>query len=501
MVLRGQPPHVRYRFRHALIQETAYQSLMTLARQRIHHQIAQVLTEGFPEIAASQPELVARHYTEAGLTPDAVAYWRQAAQRALDGAATLEAIEHLRLGLDLLSILPESLEVLKQELDMQLMLTSALMATQGWAHPDVDRALTRVQGLCEQLGNTPRLFSALWGLWNFSVGCAALQTAHDLSHKLFNMAQSSDDAGRLQQAHQAMGATLFYKGEFHEARVQLEQSVALSASELQLTKSRQDAQERRGIVCHGLMSALLWHMGYPDQALDRLHDTLSRAQALSHSTSIAVTLNFAMFLYLSLRDVDRVYTQATAFIELAHEHGFTHWIATATIAQGWALTMQGDHQAGITQMQKGIQLWQDMNFMIHKPYALTLVAERYRAIGQTERERESLSEARLLMAKTGERHWQAELIRLEGECLLTDQGMGDKAQQAEAHFQQALDVARGQGSQSLELRAAISLSRLWWDQDEGEKARHLLSPVYYGFTEGFETADLQEAKALLNELD
>ena len=337
---RGVPPQVTYLFKHALVQDTAYQALLKNTRQQYHRRIAQVLEAQFTETVETQPELVAHHYTEAGLIAQAIPYWQQAGQRASQRSAYVEAVAHLTKGLEVLKALPDTPERVQQELRLQLALGAPLIATKGYASPEVEKSLTRARELCQQMGETPELFSVLGGLLTFYANRGEWQTAHKLGEQLFNLAQSAQDPNLLMVGHTALGTTLFRFGELVPAREHLEQSLALY-----------DPQQHRSLaslVGHDVQVATLsymmwtlWLLGYPDQALKRAYGALTWAQELSHPFSLGWAFNCAASVHLFRREWQAAQERAEAAIVLSTEQGFPVWGASGTIRRGKALAEQG----------------------------------------------------------------------------------------------------------------------------------------------------------------
>jgi class 3 adenylate cyclase/predicted ATPase len=491
---RGMPPQATYVFKHALIQEAAYQSLLRSTRQQYHQRIAQVLEVQFPDTAETQPELLAHHYTEAGLREPAIAYWQQAGVQAIRRSAHSEAISHLTTGLALLQHLPNTPERAQQELVLQTTLAPTLMATKGYAAVEVESAYTRARELCQQMGDMRQLFRILVGLWGVYMVRGTLGMALELAEQSFSLAQRLHDPSRLLRAHSALGITLFHRGELAAACHHLEQANARGAPQPRLSPAVQFSE----VDSLAYRAWTLWHLGYPDQALVGMQEALGFAQALSHPYSQAFALNFAA-VHHQLRREDRLAQEsAEAARTLAHEHGFPLWSAMATPLRGWALVVQGHAEAGIEQIHQGLIAFQATGSELFQPALLALLAEAYGYVGRPEAGLAAVAEAFALIQRSEERLHEADLYRLQGELLLT-QAIPD-AVQAEVCFQKALAIARRQQGRSWELRAAMSLSRLWQQQGHPEEARRLLAEVYGWFTEGFDTADLQEAKALLDEL-
>ena len=494
---RGIYPESTYIFKHALTQDTTYQSLLKSTLQKYHRKIAAVLEKDFPEMVETQPELLAHHYTEAGVNEQAVGYWHQAGKRATQRSAHFEAINHLTKALELLMTLPDSFERSRQELDVQITLGAVLTAVKGQSSPETERAYARSRELCEQVGETSQLFPVLYGLWRFYLVQAEFQAARELAEQLFSLAQRVQDTAFLLEAHRAMGATIFWLGEMVPARAHLEQGMALYDPRKHRSHAFVYGQDP-AIMCRGFAAWAIWVLGYPDQALQSIHELLTLAQELDHSFSLALALHFAALLHHFRREVQAVQECAEALITLSTEQGFPFLLAYGTILRGWALTLRGEGAGGIARIHQGLVARRALGAEVHRPYFLTLLAEAYGEVGQPEEGLTVLVEALALVDKTGERHWEAELHRRRGELLLIEQGQ--KVEEAEECFRQALDIARRQQAKSLELRAAMSLSRLWQQQGKKEEARQMLADIYGWFTEGFDTADLKQAKALLQEL-
>jgi TOMM system kinase/cyclase fusion protein len=494
---RGVPPQATYLFKHALIQEVAYLSLLRSTRQRFHQRIAQVLEARFPEIAETQPELLAHHHTEAGLLAQALGYWQRAGQQARQRSANAEAIAHLTTGLAVLQSLPDSPERSRQELVLQTTIGPAFMAIKGYAAPEVEHAYARARALCQQLGDTPQLFPVLLGLVEFYIVRAELHAARELAEQFLTLAQRVQDPELLLEAHLAMGTTLYYLGALEPAHAHLHRSIAFYNAQQHRSHAFLYGMDPR-VLCLSHTALVLWLLGHPDQALDSSRESLALAQELSHPHSLALALDLAAWLHQFRREEHLTRERAEALIALATEHGFTLYQALGTILRGWALAQQGRVEEGVAQMGHGLAGWRATGAELVRPYYLALLAEAYEKAGQAEEGLLVLAEALALVRTSGERRKEAELYRLKGELLLARSP--EHHPEAEACFHQALAVARRQQAKSLELRAAMSLARLWQQQGKRLEARALLAPIYGWFTEGFDTADLQEAKALLEEL-
>jgi predicted ATPase/class 3 adenylate cyclase len=494
---RGVPPQTTYVFKHALIQETAYQSLLKSTRQQYHQRIAHVLATHFSETAEAQPELLAHHYTEAGFREQAIAYWQRAGQQALQRSANPEAIQHLTTGLKLLATLPETPARAQRELDLQLALGPALMATKGQAAPEVEQTYARARALCARVGETPQLFPTLRGLCRFYHNRGALQTARELGEQFYRLAQREAAPMHLLEAHDTLGGTLFFLGEYAAARTHLEQGIALTDPMAQRALALRHGLAP-GVTCLAYEANTLWSLGSPAQALQRSQEALALAQELAHPHSLAQAQHWAAYLHQRRREGPAVQALAEALLALATAQGFPLWMGFGACWRGWALAMQGQGEAGLAQLHQGLAAVVAVGTTVSRPFCLVLLAETAGQAGQVAEGLRLLAEALVALEASGRGDLLAEAYRLQGEFLLR-QAPPDAAQ-AEVCFQQALTIARRQQAKSWQLRAAMSLSRLWQQQGKRDAAYQLLAEVYHWFTEGFDTADLQEAKALLDEL-
>ncbi|MBI3245593.1 MAG: AAA family ATPase [Deltaproteobacteria bacterium] len=502
----GQPPHATYLFKHALIRDTAYQSLLKSRRQQIHTQIARVLEERFAEVVATQPEVVAHHYTEAGLVPQAVLAWQQAGQQAIERSAEREAISHLTTGLALLRTLPDTIERAAQELTLLVGLGPALMAIKGYAAAEVTEVYAQAHALSQRVGDTPELFPALLGLATSALIRGEFRTAHDLGEQLLHFAQREQDSALLVEAHYILGTTLFHLGELAAARQHLEQGIALYDFQQHRFLAFRYGQDP-GVFCLCYLTRILWFLGYPDQALHQSRKAVALATELKHPFSSTLAATFAAVVAQLRREETVTLTEAATAIALSTEHSFAFYLAMSTMLRGWALTFQGRPEEGLQQLQQGLAAWQATGAELFRPHVLALLAEAYGATARNEEGLRVVADALNTANTGGTRFYEAELHRRKGELLLTQEGLRpqaiglrEKTEEAEQCFLRAIEIAQRQHAKSWELRATTSLARLWQRQSKRQAAHALLSEVYCWFTEGLDTKDLQEARALLAEL-
>jgi predicted ATPase len=450
------------------------------------------VAERFATTAAQQPAWLAHHYTEAGCAEPAIPYWQQAGQHAVDRAAHAEAIAHFTHALALVRTLPMTPARARHELTLQCSL-GVQLATRGAATPEVERTYARAMELCQQVGNAQELFPVLYGLSRLYKKRGKLRRARDLGEQLLVLAQQHGEAALLLRGHYVLGNTLLWLGEFSAARVHLEHGLAVYDPQQHDTHDLlYEADPWLG--CLGALSMTLWCLGYPDQAQQRSAEALAMAHELSHPYSLARVLVDAAYLHWFCRDWARLQERAEALRALAAAHGFAELYARATYRSGLALVKQGHVAAGLAQFHESMDALQVMQSGDARALRLTQLAELYRYTGQSETGLHTLAAA--MAADTEERLDAVERYGIQGELLLLLPCPDTR--QAESCFQHALTLARHQQARSLELRAAMSLSRLWQRQGKRDAAHQLLAPIYRWFTEGFGTTDLQEAQALLD---
>jgi class 3 adenylate cyclase len=492
----GAPPHATYRFKHALIQDAAYQSLLKSARRQHHQRIATALESGFPEVVASQPELLAHHYTEARLVAQAIPYWEAAARRALQRYANQEAANHATRGLELLGTLPDSPERAKQELSLQLLLGPSMGFVRG---PNAGEPMyTRARELARQVGGTPELFPALAGLAYANIVGGHMHEARTLAGELLELAQPQDDPLRLSVGHWLLAYTAWWQGDFVDVRTHSRQGLAASDPDQHHALVAAYTQDP-GIVCGYLNALSDWVLGYPTQATAAMEQTVARARALSHPGSICTAVLMSAQLSQLRREPEPARIQADEAMAVAAEHGLPAVGLWCLLPRGWAIAQLGDVAGGIADIREGMDRRRAFGMGAVWPWFLALFADACGELGEIEEGLAALKEAGDWEQRNDERLYAAEVCRLRGE-LLRRLEVPDLIQ-AEGCFENALAIARAQHAKSWELRGAISMARMWLENGRSDDARALLSPVYDWFTEGFDTPDLIDAKALLDQMN
>ncbi len=495
---RGRPPRSRYIFKHALIQDAAYQSLLKRTRQYYHKQVAELLESRFPEVVQAQPELVAHHYTEAGLAGKSVPYWYKAGQRAIERSANLEAIAHLTRGRALLTEQPSSAERDVQELDLCLALGPALMSTKGLAAAEAEEVYLLARQLCQSVDQAALSFQAAWGLWLVYQQRGQIDLAQSATDEVLSLAErQKENVDYLLQAHHAAWTTQLFVGKISASRTHTLEGDALYDIEKHRNHAFTYGGHDPGVCAKTTASEALCLLGYAEQAVRNAVDGVALAERLSHPFSLAMAHYFMGQVNQYRLEADIVRSHAQATITMCESHGFESFRAQAAVLLGWATAADGDSEPGIAQIREGLAAWQSTGTGMRRPYFLALLADALLRADQTEEGLTIIAEAEALIERSGETRWHAETVRLKGA--LMDRA-GAAMEDIEATYQRALEIARGQEARLLELRAATSLGQLWHGQGKASEARDLLAPVHAWFTEGFDTPDLEEAKALLDRL-
>jgi class 3 adenylate cyclase len=494
---RGDPPEANYSFKHALVQDVAYESLLKSRRQQLHGQIARTLEQGFADIVASEPEIVAHHFTQAGLADPAIDYWLKAGQHAARRSANAEALNHLARGLELLPNIDDPMLRNKSELLLQTSLGNSLRATKGWSI-DMKQAYTRALQLCKESGFDEHTFPAVFGLCSWNFVRAALSEAQALAEHLVNTAENTDDSVYKVLAHEALGFTLFARGHFAAAHAALERSISMCEDSKATAYLDLSAQDPR-VHVRLYDGMVLWLLGYPDQALQICGEARRYADRSQHPFSEAMARTISLRVHQLRGEAAVVAGQADAAIALCEEHGFVHYLAMALILRGWASAQQGEFEKGIAEIQAGLEKERATGALVYESYTLGLLAD---ACIKNERYGQAfdfLNQAQLrLDEENSERFYAAEIYRLLGETYLRSRRDLD---QAERCFCKGLEVAREQKANSLELRLCLSSYDLYELRQNADKYRTQLGKIYESFTEGFDTTDLIRARARLKMLD
>jgi class 3 adenylate cyclase/predicted ATPase len=492
-----------FTFKHALIQDAAYASLLRSTRRRYHRCIAKTLADRFPTLVESAPELLARHYTEAGIAAEAVPCWLQAGGRARLASANTEAIAHLETGMAALAVLPANLERAAQELEFCLALGPAYMAMRGYASRRVEACYHRARELCRELGDPPQLVPVLHGLWTYYIVRARHASALALGEQVLAIGAAAGDDGLMVQGNMETGWSHFFRGELAEAREHLERVLELYDDERHSSHAYVYG-DHPATSARSSLAQVLWLLGDVEQALRCSEDNVAILCSLAdHPYSVAFGLDLAAFVRQYLGDAAAVRVLVDEALRLSDVHSLALIGAMASILEGWVLVAEGDPEHATARMHSGLSAQLATGAELVRPYWLCLLADASLAAGTPGTGLDLLDEAEAAVTRTGERYWEAEIHRHRGDLILASAHAVTPAvvRTAEASYRRALEVACRQGARSLKLRAALALARLWHGENRGHEASALLTPLYASFSEGRETPDLQEAALLLAELD
>jgi tetratricopeptide (TPR) repeat protein len=491
---RGVPPHITYLFKHALVQDAAYGTLLREPRRALHARIAEALDGRFPEMTESQPELLAHHCTEAGLVEKAIEYWLMAGQLATSQSAYVEAIAHLRKGLELAT---SSKGEENQEINFQLALGAALIATKGYASVEAEVACLRARQLLEEVEDVARMEEALHGLQMVTYNRADFKKSLNFAQQELQLVEQRDDPSALCAAHKNMAASLHSMGRFDAGFWHAEKAVALLSRGFPGSDVKRYAHDF-GIATMGYYALLAWHHGLFATSADAGQSALMAAEQSKQTNTGAYGRHFAGALRAAvLADMSMLKIRTNALLTFAQEHRLPQWIAWGTCYLGRVLVDEGRAAEAVDKVREGLGRCEQLSNKAFRPLFLSFLARAQAAIGKTREALLTLEDAIAVGEATEERWYVAELLRNKGALYETT---GTTNGTAEECFRQAVTTAREQGSQCFELRAATSLARLWRDQGKRQQAHDLLAPVYGWFTEGFDTLDLKEANALLEQL-
>jgi predicted ATPase len=500
----GTPPYASYLFKHALVQDAAYSTLLREPRRVLHARIAEILESQFAEIAESQPELLARHYTKADLIEKSARLWGKAGQRSQERSALVEAAEQLSQALAQIATLPSTSDLRREQIILQVALLNTLMHVKGYGAPETKAAVAQVRALIDQaerLGESPDdpslLLSALFGQWIVNFISFNGDVARELASRFFAFGEKEGTAVPLMVGHRTMGSTLAFIGDLVEARSHYNEALTLyrpAEHRRLMTRFGQDLR----VTCLAFRSMALWLLGYPEAALKDADCALLEARQIEHAATLMFTLNFPILINTYCGNYSAANEHIEELVLLAEEKGAPFRKAEGVLRQGYVLTLTGKATKAVEMVTSGIDLWRSAGSTIFTPEHEFMLAIAHADSGQFDDAWRCIGKAMTAMQATKERWCEAEAHRVAGEIALKSP-QRDVAK-AQAYFEHSLTVARAQQAKSWELRAAMSLARLLSDQGKRQTARDLLAPIYDWFTEGFDTSDLRKAKALLGEL-
>jgi tetratricopeptide (TPR) repeat protein len=493
---KGEFPDASFIFKHALIQDSAYNSLLKKRRQGIHARIGAALETRFPEIVSHQPELVAHHFTEADIAAKGAEYWLKAGVKAQAISANVEAISHLTYGLKVLQSIPESSARDQLELGFQLTLAPVLMAARGWSATEVGTAIERARQLVANFGSLEEKFFVMWGLWGWRVIRADMDIAGPIAEDMMKLAQSSPEGAELlAEAYWCVGCTHYYRGDFQSGLELLEKGLSLIDDDQERNHALKTGQ-RCSLMCRSHIALALWGLGYPDQAMQRTDENLRLGRQHNHPFTFAMShffrrqiLDFCGFHDLSRASIEDEY-------RICHDNGFVFFEVHAHFGRGTFALREGRIDEARRQFDVGLEMLKATGGHLSMDHAYHNIAEAYLGAGRLDDAKEWLDRGFDLVNNRNQRRREVEFLRLQGVLALA---AGDQTG-AEASYRKAIDVARRQQARSWELRATINLAELKKLQGQASEGRQILEAVYGFFTEGFGTADLVRAKALLNEL-
>ena len=500
----GVPPHATYLFKHALVQDAAYGTLLREPRRALHARIAETLESQFTEIAENQPELLARHCTEAGLIERAASLWGKAGQRSLERSALVEAAEQLTRALGQIAALSVTPALRREEIKLQVALITPLIHVKGYAAPDTKVAVERARSLIEQvqaLGEPPEdpllLFSVLYGFWIANLVTFNSDVMRELAAQFMALAEKQGAIAPLMIGHRLMGMSLLHTGDIAEGRVHFDRAIALyDPAEHRPLATRFGQDVRVAILSYGSLAT--WLLGYPDAALADAEHAVKDAREIGQAATLMYALLHASLRLIQCGNYATANAQLDEIVALADAKGSLYWKALGMVFQGCELALTGDASNAVHTITSGNTAWRSTGATLFMPLYLSHLAMAHAELGQFDDAWRCIGEAMTTVEATKEKWCEADIHRMAGEiALLSPQ---PDVAKAEAYFERALAVARQQQAKSWELRAAMSMARLWRDQGKRDEARELLAPVYGWFTEGFDTLDLKEAKALLEEL-
>ena len=492
----GEPPDCTYTFKHALLQEAAYESLLRGRRQQLHRQIAEALEDQFADLAQAQPQLMAHHLAQAGLTERAIDYLQSAGQRANEGSANTEAVGHLKLALKLLQSIPELPEHKRKALQLQTMLAQAMIAGRGYAAPETRDVLLEAKTLTDEQTEASQRYSILYGVWAAYYVAGEVLMQRNAAREFFIEAeQRQDETAALCLSHRALGTTYVQMGEFLTGREHLERAWQLYDPERHSQSMYLYGQDI-GATALSYLCWGLWHLGYVDQAEEVAAKAMKRAEALSHPFTTAYTICHARgMMDVFRRRPDDTQYYANSVISICTEHDFPFWAAGGRILEGWAIGCLGQTDEGIKKLDEGLAAWRNTGARLWLPIFLALKAEAHAKASRSDTALKTIDEALSISKETSESWALAEVLRIKARLLRETEDFN--ANEVENLLAESLEAGRRQQALSWQLRTACDLANLFQGQSRAREALTLLKSIYDQFTEGFGTPDLIQAKALL----
>jgi class 3 adenylate cyclase/predicted ATPase len=504
LVRQGVPPHASYLFKHALVQDAAYGTLLRESRRALHARIAETLESQFTQIAETQPELLARHCTEAVLIEKAAGFWGKAGRRSLARSALVEAAEQLTRALAQIAALPSTPALRREQIKLQVELINPIMHVKGYAAPETKATVERARLLIEQaesLGEPTEdpllLFSVLYGIWTASLVAFNGDALRNLAAQFLALAKKHGTTAPLPLAPRIMGTSLLCTGNIAESRVHFDRAIALYDPAVHRPLAARLGHDV-GVTALSHRSRALWMLGYPEAALTDAQKAIRDAREIGQAATLMYALLYASQTHFYRGNYAAANTIVDELVALANDKGSAIWKAFGILVRGWSFADTGNALEAVQTITSGISTLQSTVAAVWMPVSFAHLTKAYAELGQSDDAWRCIAEAMATMKTTRESWWEAEVHRVAGEAAL--QSAKPDAPKAEACFERALAVAQKQQARSLELRASMSMARLWRDQGKRDGARDLLAPVYGWFTEGFDTRDLKEAKALLHEL-
>jgi class 3 adenylate cyclase/predicted ATPase len=494
---RGLPPEAAYSFKHALVQETAYESLLKTRRQHVHRRVGETMRDQLPEWANAEPEIVAHHFTQAGLSAPAVEWWSKAGELAMRRSAYAEAIAHFERALQLVDGLGEGPGQQRSRLRLQIAYSNALTVARGLGVPETLTAFAVARDLVATIEEVSERFPAYYGLWTGSFVRGDLTSMQEMAATFLRDVESRSDSPEAAIAHRVCGLTRWFEGNFVEARRHLERALKIYDAERDHELAFRFAQDLASAAM-AYLALVLWPLGFLERASSLIGATVVHASKTGHIPTIAFAYAYAATFEMMRRDRRGAAPHLEAMLGVAREYGIPLWVAFGTFGEGWLQTGATDCEGGSAEMYQGIAQMRLQLLEAFMPLFMTLMAETEAEAGRSEAGLAIIDEQLVTIERTGQRWYLAELHRARGEILLKCRPRDPGA--AECAFMRATDIARSQATKLFELQAAVSLARLWRDQGKHTEARDLLGPIYHWFTEGFDAPDLKDAKALLGEL-